>query len=317
MSARAIGVDVGGTKIETVVIDEDGVVLSRTRRATPHVHTDPPGAATADAIAASVHELVGDDVSLPLGVGLPGMMTYDGVLAYAPNLPTGSGARLEALLAERRVGQHVLCLNDADCAAIAEHRAGAARGVDDFVMVNLGTGIGGGIVSRGTLLRGRSGFAGEIGHMVVDPTGPRCPCGNRGCWERYASGAGLARLAREAATAGRLPQLVAVHGDAEAIRGEHLTAAAEAGSEEALAVIDEVGWWLALGVANLTAILDVDLIVIGGGLSSVANLLVPAARRHLHGMLEGDGVRPEVRLASAHFGERSGAIGAAMAARED
>jgi len=314
MVAFAAGVDVGGTKVEALLIDENGAIIRRTRRATAHHVTTPPGGATADVIAEALDELIGDDVSIPVGLGLPGMMTLDGRLAYAPNLQSGNGADFVSLMATRRIGQRVVCANDADCAAVAEHHAGAARNFDDFVMVTLGTGIGGGIFSRGRLLRGHSGFAGEIGHMVVDPRGPRCPCGQRGCWERFASGAGVARLAREAAAAGRLPELVRRHGDVESIRGEDVTHAAAEGLPEALAVVDEVGWWLALGIANLAAILDINRVVIGGGLTTAAALLIPSARTHLAGMVEGEGVRPEIEIVPAHFGEQAGAVGAAFLA---
>ncbi|MBU6233545.1 MAG: ROK family protein, partial [Acidobacteria bacterium] len=253
MALLAAGVDVGGTKIEAVLLDDHGVVVNRTRHATAHTVTTPPGSATADVIAQALDDLVGSDVDTPVGLGLPGMMTIDGRLAYAPNLQSANGADFVSLMASRRPGQRIVCANDADCAAVAEHHTGAARGVDNFVMVTLGTGIGGGIFSHGHLVRGQSGFAGEIGHMVVDPRGPRCPCGQRGCWERFASGAGVARLAREAAAAGRLPELVRRRGDVESIRGEDVTEAAAEGLPEALAVVDEVGWWLALGVANLAA----------------------------------------------------------------
>lgn len=314
MSALAAGIDVGGTKVAAIVINATGDVVRRTRRATAHQPTNPPGGATADVISDVLAELFGDDVSTPVGLGLPGMMTLNGQLAYAPNLQSASGADFVSLMATRRPGQKVVCANDADCAAVAEHHAGAAQGYDNFVMVTLGTGIGGGIFSEGQLLRGQSGFAGEIGHMVVDPRGPRCPCGQRGCWERFASGAGVARLAREAAAAGRLPELVRRHGDVESIRGEDVTLAAAEGLPEALAVVDEVGWWLALGIANLAAILDITRVVIGGGLTTAAHLLMPAARTHLAGMVEGEGSRPEISIVPAHFGEEAGAIGAAVLA---
>lgn len=314
MAALAAGVDVGGTKVEALLIDSDGTVVQRTRRATAHHATTPPGGATADVIAEALFELLGNDMTIPVGLGLPGMMTIDGRLAYAPNLQSANGADFVELMASRRVGQRVVCANDADCAAVAEHHAGAAKGFDNFVMVTLGTGIGGGIFSHGRLVRGHSGYAGEIGHMVVDPRGPRCPCGQRGCWERFASGAGVARLAREAAAAGRLPELVRRHGDVESIRGEDVTQAAAEGLPEALAVVDEVGWWLALGIANLAAILDVNRVVIGGGLTTAAALLIPSARAHLAGMVEGEGARPEIAIVPAHFGEQAGAVGAAFLA---
>jgi glucokinase len=180
--------------------------------------------------------------------------------------------------------------------------------------VTLGTGIGGGIISSGRLLRGCNGFGGEIGHVVVDPTGPRCPCGKRGCWERYASGAGVARLAREAAIAGRLGSVVATVGDAEAVRGEDVTLAAAGGDEEAQRVLDEVGWWLALGLANLAAILDPACFVLGGGLSDASALLVPSTNRHLVGLLEAGGRRPTIPVLAAALGPRAGAVGAALLA---
>jgi glucokinase len=320
VSDIAIGVDVGGTKVLALALAADGLVLDSARIDTPHVSDRPLGEPLAEAVLHVVDELARrhgwGQRDLMLGVGLPGMMSRDGVLVFAPNLPSANGADLAAAIRRRAGDLRVLCENDADCAVVAEHRLGAARGVDDVVMITLGTGIGGGIISAGELLRGRSGFAGEIGHMVVDARGPRCPCGGRGCWERYASGAGVARLAREAAAAGRLPELVARRGEPDAVRGEDVTRAAAEGLAEALEVIDEVGWWLALGVANLAAILDCGHFVVGGGLSEASALLLPAARAHLDELLEGSQRRPPTTLVASMFAERSGAIGAALLAAE-
>lgn len=207
----------------------------------------------------------------------------------------------------------VFCENDANCAALAEHEWGAGRGIDDFVMVTLGTGIGGGVVADGQLVRGRSGFAGEIGHMVVEARGAPCPCGGRGCWERYASGGGLGRLTREAALAGRLPTLVGA-GDPTLVRAEDVTAAAGEGLEEAEILMREVGWWLALGLANLAAVLDCGHFVIGGGLSSASDLVLPSAREYLVDLVEGYSARPAITVTASMFGPRSGAMGAAMMA---
>ncbi len=157
--------------------------------------------------------------------------------------------------------------------------AGRRARHDDMVLVTLGTGIGGGLVANGAVVRGRNGFAGEYGHMVVDPDGPRCPCGRRGCWERYASGSGLAMLAREAATARRCAAVVELAGgDPQDVRGEHVQAAARAGDAEALAVIDEFGRWVALGLSNLTNALDPEMFVLGGGLASGADLYLEPDR---------------------------------------
>ncbi len=321
MSDVAIGVDVGGSKVLALAVGPHGDVLDVERATTPHVDELPAGEAAADAVLDVVNTLASRNGwrhrDVVVGVGLPGMMSREGVLVFAPNLPSANGVDLASAVRRRAGDLRILCENDADCAAVAEHRVGAARGVDDVVMVTLGTGIGGGIIMGGELLRGRSGFAGEVGHMVVDAHGPRCPCGGRGCWERYASGAGVARLAREAAEAGRLPTIVARRGgDIDAVRGEDVTSAAGEGLAEALVVLDEVGWWLALGVANLAAILDCGLFVIGGGLSEASAQLLPAARRHLEELLEGSSRRPATTLVASQFAERSGAIGAALLARE-
>ncbi len=148
-----------------------------------------------------------------------------------------------------------------------------------MVLVTLGTGIGGGLIVGDELVRGAAGFAGEPGHMVVDPNGPPCPCGRRGCWERYASGSGLGRLGREAAEAGRAGAVVALAGgDPEAVRGEHVTAAAAGGDPEALAVMADFAWWVALGMANLVNLLDPEVVIIGGGLAEAGELLLGPTR---------------------------------------
>jgi glucokinase len=319
VTGPSVGVDVGGTKILAVLTDADGAVHAEARRSTPP-NVDAPGVVVADTVSAVLGDLesaAGRDVArLPIGVGVPGMLTHDGVVAFSPNLPSTNGADLGSVLAARLGGRRCLVANDADAAAVAEHRLGATRGIDDFVLVTLGTGIGGGVVANGRLVRGGAGFAGEIGHMVVDPSGPRCPCGKRGCWERYASGAGVARMAREAAVAGRLGGLAAEVGDPEAVRGEDVTHAAATGDREALAVLEEVGWWLALGLANLAAVLDSTCFVLGGGLSEASTMLLPPTRRHLLGLLEGGERRPSIAVVAAELGNRAGAIGAALLAAE-
>ncbi len=172
------------------------------------------------------------------------------------------------------------------------------------------------MIAGGHVVRGASGFAGEIGHMVVDPTGPPCPCGKRGCWERFASGSGLGRLAREAAHAGRLDKVVSLAGgDPESVRGEHVTMAARSGDAGARAVLDELGWWLALGLSNLALALDPAVMVYGGGLVDTVTLVLDEVRNAFDELLEGRADRPEVRILPAQLGERAGAIGAALVAR--
>ena len=182
-----------------------------------------------------------------------------------------------------------------------------------MMLVTLGTGIGGGMVSDGLLHRGRNGFAGEFGHMVVNPDGPRCPCGRRGCWERYASGSGLAMLAREAATGHRLRDVVRrAGGDPQAVRGEHVQLAARDGDSEALAVIDDFARWVALGLSNLTNAFDPEMFVLGGGLAAAADLYRDPITAWYGELLYQPHLRPAPSIAFAHWGPLAGAVGAAL-----
>ena len=246
-----------------------------------------------------------------VGVGVPGLVDRGGVLRFAPNLPGVHDLAIKDEL-ESRLGLEVRVDNDATCAAWGERQLGAAKGYDDVLLATLGTGIGGGIVAGGRLLRGANGFAGEIGHMVVDPDGPECPCGQRGCWERFASGRGLGVLGQQAARDGRAAAVVALAGgDPAQVRGEHLTAAAAAGDAEAQAVLVDFAWWVALGLANLANIFDPQAFVLGGGLVEVGELLLGPVRAAFAGLLTGAAHRPDVAIVPATLGEHAGAIGAA------
>ena len=281
---RSAGIDVGGTKFLGVVLDDAGEVIVEQRRPTPQ-----GGDNVVRELAEFAAELAPYDT---LGVGVPGLVTRTGVLRAAPNLIGAAevqvGPRLEAML-----GHPVAVDNDATCAILAEWQHGAARGYDDIVLVTLGTGIGGGLVMGGALQRGANGFAGEIGHMVVQPDGPFCVCGRRGCWERFASGRGLQMLA-----GGR--------------KGEEVVAAARAGDRESIVVIDTFAHWVALGLVNLTNLLDPACIVLGGGLATAPDMFLPPIRREFVNLLYSPENRPQPGLAFAQLGERAGAIGAAL-----
>lgn len=347
-SGITFGVDIGGTKVLGVAVDGADRVVADARVSTPQraAHPDDGAAQQVGAeVAGAVADVVADlaralsvgaapkgaapkgpapkgaapeiAAAIPLGVGAPGMVDRQGVLRFAPNLPGAAGADVRGLVADRLGTGTLVVDNDANFAAVAEHRLGAARGSTHGLMVTLGTGIGGGLIHDGRVHVGRYGFAGEIGHMIVDPTGPPCPCGQRGCWERYASGGGLGRLAREAAYAGRLHEVVGLAGgDPELVRGEHVTVAARHGDPGALAVMDDLGWWVALGLANLTAVLDPDRIVLGGGLVEAGDLLLAPTRRAFADLVEGAATRPEIPIVAAALGERAGAVGAALVARD-
>ncbi len=305
------GIDVGGTKVLGVLVDPaaPATVVDEARVPTPDGET-----AVLDAMAGVVRTLAArcEAPVAAVGVGIAGLVDRQGTMNVGPNLPGLRGVRVGEAL-DARLGLPVRVDNDATCAAWAEHIAGAARGVADVVCVTLGTGIGAGLVADDELVRGANGFAGEAGHMVVDPRGPLCPCGQRGCWERFASGSGLGRLGREAAEAGRFAEGMALaHGTAEDVRGEHVTAAAAAGDPEALAVLREFAGWVALGIGNLVTLLDCSLVVIGGGLVEVGDLLIEEVRAAVPARVMNPEERPHLRVVGAELGEQAGAIGAAL-----
>lgn len=302
-----LGVDVGGTKILAVALDEAGNPVRSTRVTTPH---------GPDALLSALAELtVSFGAVAGIGVGIAGLVDRAGRLRAGAHLPGMVDLPLADELATR-TGLPVHVDNDATCATWAEICRGAARGARDAVLVTLGTGIGGGVVAGGTLQRGANGFAGEPGHMVVDPNGPLCPCGKRGCWERYASGSGLGRMGREAAEAGRSQRLVELAGgDAEAVRGEHVTLAASEGDAGALEVLRDFGWWAGLGIANLVDLLDPEIVVVGGGLVAAGSVLLDPVRSAFEHLVLAADHRPRVPVVAAGLGEEAGAIGAALIAR--
>jgi len=299
-----VGVDLGGTKCLAVALAGNRIVREA------KVATPAGGEAVLDAIAALALEVAAERPLAAVGVGVPGLVDRDGVLRFAPNLPGVTGLPVRAEL-ERRLGVPVRVDNDATCAAWAERVMGAATGLDDVVLITLGTGIGGGVITGGRLTRGANGFAGEVGHMVVDRDGPLCPCGQRGCWERYASGSGLGRLARAAAARGEAVAVLAIAGgDVDAIHGEHVAVAAGQGDAEACAIVAELGWWVGLGLANLANVLDPEAFVIGGGLVEMGDLLLDPVRTSFAVLLQGRAWRPPIPVVPAALGSRAGAIGA-------
>lgn len=313
--ALAIGVDVGGTKVLAAAIDTDHPTEFLRAYRVP----TPPGTGVVDTITGVVGRLrrevtdAGLGPVVGVGVGLPGLVGPDGVLFGAAHLPDLVGLPLRGPLAGA-LGLPVVLDNDANCAAWAEVACGVGRGTAEVLVVTLGTGIGGGLVIGGTLRHGAHGAAGEPGHMVVDPNGPPCPCGRRGCWERYASGSGLGLLGQAAAARGDAPELIARAGSAGSVRGEHVAAAARDGDRGARAVIEEFAMWLGLGLANLVTLLDPELVVVGGGLADVGDLFVDRAHEVMVGLALGAPERPPARLEIATLGSDAGVIGAALVA---
>jgi glucokinase len=305
----ACGIDVGGTKIAGGVVDETGTILEELQVVSPATDV----LAIEDAIEKLVTELRTRHPIEAVGVGAAGYIDKArAVVLFAPNL-AWRDLDLKADL-ERALGLPVVVENDANAAAWGEFQYGAGHDVDDLLLVTVGTGVGGGVVLDGALYRGAFGVGAEIGHMRVVPDGILCGCGNRGCFEMYASGSALVREARGAARAGSLlaaDLLARAGGDPAAITGPLVTAAARDGDTFAIEQLASLGRWLGEGIASLAAVLDPAVVVIGGGVSAADELLLGPARAAFQSQLTGRGHRPMLEIRRARLGNRAGLIGAA------
>jgi glucokinase len=307
-----VGVDVGGTKVLAGVVDADGRVVRTARGETPGRRVDPT--LVEDAIVDAVLRVAGE---APLtGVGLAAAGFVDAVgdrVMFAPHLPWRGDPVRERLAS--RLGVAVALDNDANCAALAESAYGAARDTTSSLMITLGTGIGGAFVLEGRVLRGRNGMAGEFGHMKVVPGGQACPCGGEGCWEQYCSGHALVRYARE--RLGHEPTVLGelCGGDPARLTGPMVTAAAADGDLTARHAFWSVGDWLGLGVANLVAAFDAEVVVIGGGVSAAGERLLEPARAALRLSLVGADHRVVPPIVGAVLGPEAGLVGAVVRAR--
>lgn len=309
-----IGVDIGGTKVAAAVVDESGAMLEKLRVDTP---AKTPGSVN-DAIADLVWRLRERHEVDAIGMGAPGFVSADrSTVLFTPNLPW----RAEPLGAEmtQRLNLPTVVENDANCAAWAEYRFGAARGANDVVVLTIGTGIGGGIIIGGELLRGEFGIAAEIGHMnVVIEGGLRCGCGNRGCWEQYGSGSALVREAQDFARhSSSLSQrmLELAGGDYAKITGPEVTQAAREDDPAALEVYRVIAGSIGYGMADLAAILDPSVFVIGGGVADAGELLREPVEKAFLERFSGRGRRPIPRVVIAELGGEAGIVGAADLAR--
>jgi glucokinase len=314
----SIGIDIGGTKVAGGVVDEQGRITARLRRDTPHRSTAPR--VVEDVIVGVVETLMSEvdaDSVAAVGIGAAGFVAADrATVAFAPHLSWRDEPLRDRLAA--RLSKPVFVDNDANAAAWAEWRFGAARGESHLVMITLGTGIGGGILWDGKVIRGKYGIAGEYGHMQVVPEGHRCECGNRGCWEQYASGNALVREARalvQARSPIAMDMISRINGDPANLTGPLVTEAAREGDRMSVELLTEIGTWLGVGMANLAAALDPGMFVVGGGVSAAGDLLLDPAREAFSRTLTGRGYRPEATIVVAELGNDAGLIGAADLAR--
>lgn len=287
-----LGFDVGGTKILGVATSDGGAAAQTLREATP------AGAENlVDTLVAMVQELAAATEQVTVGVGMAGLISTAGVVTVSPNLVGVDGATIGADLSAA-LGMPVSFDNEVNCAARWELQHGAAQGIRHGVMVAVGTGIGGAFMVDGEVLRGANGLAGEPGHMIVEAGGRVCLCGRQGCWEMYASGSALDRLAVERLGPG--------------VTGPDVTAAARAGDAGAQAVLDEFSHWLALGISNLCVLTDPEMVVIGGGISEDWDLLAGAVGEHLGDMLIGRTAESRPTVVRSEAGELSAALGGAL-----
>lgn len=312
-----VGVDLGGTNVATVVLDDDDQVVGRSKLRTP---TSGDRTTVVDVVVASVHAAL-EDGGAPLGavtgigVGTPGVV-IDGTVGGAANVP-GFAARfsLRELLTEQ-LAAPVRIANDVTAAAVGEHRRGAGRGTTDLLCVFVGTGVGGGLVLDGQPYEGGGG-AGEFGHLIVRQGGEVCPCGRRGCVEAYAGRRAMTLAAERARADGRptiLFDVMAEKGKARATSGTFREALAR-GDALVADLLDDAVAALGAGIASAVNLLDVDLVVLGGGMAD--KLGADFRRRVDAAMTPLLFLQPaRVRLVAAELGDDGGAIGAALLGRE-
>lgn len=313
MTALAtIGIDVGGTKMAAGLVDDDGKVLRRLRAPTPA--SDP------ELIIRTIASLIAGlqrDASLPVvgvGVAVPGQFDPgSGTFVRIANLALRGfpfRARLEAA-----TDLPLAIENDTNAAALGEWFGGSGRGIQNFAVVAIGTGIGAGVILDRRLVRGAHGSAGEIGHTVVEKDGPLCRCGNRGCLELFASGGALAKRAADLASRHPNSRLAAMRRDGHALSAADLFAAADRGDDVSRRAVDEAVHYLAVGLNNLIELFDPAAVAIGGGISSIGDSLFDRLRQAIRAQRPRS---PDVatRIIPAILGEDAGIIGAAAAARD-
>lgn len=312
---HAIGVDIGGTKIAAGVVDEDGKILEQVRLA-----TDADDVSGIDRLVAKACQELSEKYEISaIGLAAAGFVSPDRTsVQFAPNI-----AWREYPLAEN-VGKlldldvPIVVENDANAAGWAEFQFGVGRDATDMLMLTVGTGLGGAVIVGGSLLRGKWGAAAEVGHMRVVPGGHYCGCGHEGCWEQYASGSALVRDGQAALRArpdagGRLRELMG--DDLSDLRGPQITQAAQEGDELAISLLSTLGRWLGEGSASVAALLDPEIIVIGGGVGAAGELLLQPTRQAFNQQLSALGHRPEARIDLAQHGNEAGIVGAADLAR--
>lgn len=310
-----VGIDLGGTNIAAGVIDENNKIIAK---ASVKTNLPRPAESIADSIAELTRDVVAsaglsmDDISF-VGVGTPGAVTTGGVVEFSANLGFVD-TPLKQLIKDR-VQKSVWIENDANCAALGERIVGCGKGVENFIAVTLGTGVGGGIIVHGKLMTGVNGAAGEIGHMIIIHDGLACPCGRKGCFEQYASASALVRQTRDALLRDREHKSIMwqlISSDLENVDGRTVFDAARQGDEIATKVIDAFVEYLAAGVANLINVFQPEKLCIGGGVSKQGSLIIDPLVDKIIRKRYTKHAKVQTEICAATLGNDAGLIGAAL-----
>ena len=311
-----IAVDLGGTQLRTALCTPDGTITKRVRKKTcPKQGTQ----AVLERVCSAVEQVWPDEGRmLAIGVSVPGALDRKrGVVVKAPNLANWVNVPVRDFMRER-LQAPVYVGNDANLAALAEHRFGAGRGVDDMIYITISTGIGGGIVAGGQLLVGHRGLAGEVGHVVLQPDGPLCACGNRGCLEALASGTAIGRQARTLVASGRAPAiLAAAGGDVTQVSSESVGIAAAQGDKVVVDLLAQAGRTIGIAIANLMHILNPRMFVLGGGVTRAGQLLFEPIRSAAQRWAQNPQYVKDTEIVAAALGDDVGLLGALALARSE
>jgi len=304
-----LGVDIGGTNMKLCLLSCSGKVIEEGM--IPTVQEEGVEGAASRVNRWLVDNSFNEYRLAGVGIGCAGLINKDdGVVISSPNLPGWEGASLKDVF-KGVLGRDVIVENDANCAAFGEYASGAGKNSNTFVCITLGTGVGGGIIVDGKLLTGSRGFAGEIGHIVIDPSGPECGCGRRGCLEAFIGASAIVRMFMEELKK-RRPGALA---DLDGITVRDISAYARDGDMVAIDVLKMTGKYLAMGLSVLMHLLNPDVVAVGGGVANAGELILEPARDELKGLLM-HRVLGEVKIVRAELGSMASALGSAFLARE-
>ncbi len=309
MNEDVIGIDIGGTSARAIVLDPSSFKIKKQLTAT----SSDNGRELVHIIKSLVEELEkSTNQSFPtLGLGIAGLAHRSGIVKYSPNLPNLIEFPITTEI-ENELGIPVVIGNDATVGTIAEWKIGAGKGSDNFTLVTLGTGIGTGFVIDGRLILGNNGFAGEAGHMTIDVNGPVHITGQRGPWEYFASGNALNRIVQQEASKGAYPWGVNEAGNWKNVTSKHLASGIKDLELDSLRILDHFCHEVSKGLINLVLLLDLERIVLGGGVCEIGEPLRSGVEKWIERTLIGSDHRPKIEVKLAELGSNAGAIGAAL-----